>query len=134
MKYHQKSRSFYIHPGKHLFVYAEGSKEFTMLQDCGVKLTVHENGKNVFNLHRLIGLYHPQELFLTKLGMKDFKGTKIYKKSVDTKGGADAVGTSAAAVGTSADAAGGQHKECAICQSELVDGENIFNKSCSVCT
>jgi hypothetical protein len=113
-------------------VYAEGSEEFMWLKECGVNLTLHENGQNVFNLRRLCGLYNPQEMFLPKIGIEAFKGQETIYKGSDKKG-IDAVGTSAA--GAAAAAADGHpnNDECAICLNEFKDGENILNGSCNVC-
>jgi hypothetical protein len=109
-------------------VYAEGSEEFMWLKECGVNLTLHENGQNVFNLRRLCGLYNPQEMFLAKIGMEAFKTQETLYKGSDKKG-IDAVGTSAAVA-----AVGGHpHNECAICLNEFNDGENILKGYCSVC-
>jgi hypothetical protein len=78
-------------------------------------MTVHENGQNAFDLHRLLGLYHPKEMFLPKIGMEVFKEQESYIE------GADAVGTSAA--------------ECSICKDDFSDDGNVLNGwSCNVCT
>jgi hypothetical protein len=121
-------------------VYAEGSDEFTMLKKCGAKVsTVQENGQNVnvIALKPLLGLYHPHEYFLTKLGIEGFKGKEIYKESVEKKGTEaagtlEAVGTSEAE-GTSAVASGHLNKECVVCLNEFSDGEDVLKGSCNVC-
>jgi hypothetical protein len=101
-----------LHSEKHEnIVFAEGSKEFTWLKNCGVSMTTKVNGKNVFDLHRLIGLYNPKQMLFNKIPIDDFIIKEKYK-----------IGQSSTA----------EDVICTICMGNILDGEDVEKLPCNV--
>jgi hypothetical protein len=111
-------------------VFVEGTADFAKLTECGVKMTLKENGKNVLNLSRLIGLYHPRQMFLKGVPLYDFiKKEKYIGKAASEDANAGAASSSTFDVN--------QHEEegdkCPICLANFMDGQEIERLPCNVC-
>jgi hypothetical protein len=77
-------------------------------------MTSKENGKNVYDLQWLIGLYNPKQMLFKKIPIDDFIVKEMYNGQM----------------GSSSTAAEGN--TCAICLENFSDGEEVGKMPCNV--
>jgi hypothetical protein len=108
--------------------FAKGTKEFDELEKCGFKMTlINEKGKEVaVDIRRMIGIFHPDQLFLLKVSREALK--EKYRKPLGNSDNAEEISND------------GEHKEdkedqtdeCPFCSDELTDATIMERWPCKV--